>query len=506
VTRRSAPIVPVLALMFVVAAVTAATPHAGAAAPSRSTKAATANAPAARALVDERIASPGVYEMTVVVTTRRESGRLTVTIGSIVRRIQVSHHLAVVRQRVTVRGRDLRIGATGRTTITATWWLLEPAGSTGSSGATGATGVTGASGSAGPRGSTSPGGATGAATVSGPPNPVAVGINVAASAGDFFTSSGVLAAIDASRPAWVRVFLGWNAIEPQQGVYNVAEIQSYQRFFAALPTSTNVDVDVEGTPPWASGGAGSVSAPPVDDGAYADFLRYLVAAFGGRVAAWEIWNEEDNSAWWSGTPAQYVALLKAAYPAVKAADPNATVILGGLTGNDAPYLAELYAAGVQGSFDAVGVHTDTGCNITSPYVHEYNRGTRTINQYFFLGFTSVYATMVANGDAAKPIYMTELGWSTTSAECETGAWAGQKAAGVDEPTQATYLEQAYHCLAQPQYSYVKVAIWFELVDNGTTTSPIDNFGLLDAALSPKAAFGAFAQESLHGDQLSGPCG
>jgi hypothetical protein len=224
------------------------------------------------------------------------------------------------------------------------------------------------------------------------------------------------------------------------------------------------------------------------------------------VTAWEIWNEEDNSGWWSGTPAQYVSLLKAAYPAVKSADPNATVILGGLTGNDGTYLDQLYAAGAKGSFDVVGVHTDTACNITSPYVFEYNLGTRTINQYFFLGFVSVHAAMVAAGDAGKPIYMTELGWSSTSAECETGHWAGQKAAGVPPQTQAVYLRQAYHCLAQPQFSYVKAAMWFELFNDGTGSAPLDNFGLLDHNYVAKPAFGAFTQESLHGDQLSGPCG
>ena len=116
--------------------------------------------------------------------------------------------------------------------------------------------------------------------------------------------------------------------------------------------------------------------------------------------------------------------------------------------------------------------------------------------------------MVAAGDGAKPIYMTELGWSSTSAECETGAWAGQKArrrrrARRRRPTS----QQAYHCLAQPQYSYVKVAMWFELFDNGHSSGdPLDNFGLLDASLAPKPAFAAFEQESLHGDQLTGPCG
>jgi hypothetical protein len=304
----------------------------------------------------------------------------------------------------------------------------------------------------------------------------------------------------------VRVFIGWDGIEPQQGVYNTAEIQNYQRFFAALPAGTKVDVDVEGTPSWAAGGSADMRTPPVDAADYAGFMNYLVNAFHGRVTAWEIWNEEDSSAWWNGTPAGYAALLKAAYPAVKSADPKATVIVGGLTGNDGAYLSELYAAGARGSFDAVGVHTDTACNIASPYSFEYNLGTRTVNQYFFLGFTSIHAVMVGAGDGAKPVYMTELGWSSTSAECQSGHWAGQKLAGVTEPTQAMYLRQAYHCLAQPQYSYVKAAMWFELFNNGGSSAPLDNFGLLNQNFAPKPAFDAFAQESLHGDQLSGPCG
>ena len=333
-----------------------------------------------------------------------------------------------------------------------------------------------------------------------------VGINVAATSGDLFNSAKVDAAIAASHPAWVRVFIGWNGIEPQQGVYNTAEIQNYQNFFAALPAGTKIDVDVEGTPPWAASGSTDIRTPPVDPADYAAFVNYLVNAFGGRVTAWEIWNEEDSSGWWNGTPAQYVALLQAAYPAIKSADPKATVLVGGLTGNDGAYLSQLYADGAKGSFDAVGVHTDTACNITAPSVFEFDAGTRTVNQYFFLGFTSIHAVMVNAGDGDKPVYMTELGWSSTSAECQTGHWAGQKLAGVTEPTQAVYLSQAYHCLAQPQYSYVKAAMWFELFNNGGTSAPLDNFGLLNQDFSPKPAFDAFAQESLHGDQLSGPCG
>jgi hypothetical protein len=333
-----------------------------------------------------------------------------------------------------------------------------------------------------------------------------VGINVAATSGDYFNSAPVGAAIQSSRPGWVRVFIGWNGIEAQRGVYNTAEIENYQRFFASLPAGTKIDVDVEGTPAWAAGGSGDLRSAPAVVGDYAAFVNYLVNAFHGRVTAWEIWNEEDSPTWWGGTPAQYVTLLKAAYAAVKSADPRATVIVGGLTGNDGAYLSQLYAAGARGFFDAVGVHTDTGCNITSPTVFEYNRGTHIVNQYFFLGFISIHAVMVNAGDGAKPVYMTELGWSSTTTECTTGAWAGKKLAGVTQQTQATYLQQAYHCLAQPQYSYVKAAMWFELFNGDSSPAPLDNFGLLNHDYSPKPAFTAFQQESLHGDRLSGPCG
>ncbi len=328
-----------------------------------------------------------------------------------------------------------------------------------------------------------------------------VGVNVISNTA--MTSPKVIDLLRASRPAWVRVFLQWSDVEPAQGQYALNWIQLYQHFFASLPAATQVDVDVVGAPAWANGGSTSIAAPPLDPSAYAGFVNYLVNAFGGRVAAWEIWNEESSSSWWSGTPAQYAALLKATYPAVKSADPSATVIVGA---NSAAFLSALYAAGAEGSFDAVAVHTDTACDIASPYVYEYNQDTTTINQFFFLGFTGVHALMAANGDGAKPIYMTELGWSSTNAECTTGEWAGKKAAGVSEQTQATYLEQAYHCVDQPQYSYVKAAMWFDIANDGTDSAPLDNYGLLNADYSPKPAFAAWQSESLNGDQLSGPCG
>ena len=127
--------------------------------------------------------------------------------------------------------------------------------------------------------------------------------------------------------------------------------------------------------------------------------------------------------------------MKAAYPAIKSAEPSATVVLGGLTGNDYEFLSQLYADGAKGSFDAVAVHTDTICDVESPY--EILRNGQTdprINRWSFLGYRTVHEVMLAHGDGS-PIWMTELGWSTDTSVCNSGAWAGQKPAGVSPQQQ-----------------------------------------------------------------------
>jgi hypothetical protein len=106
--------------------------------------------------------------------------------------------------------------------------------------------------------------------------------------------------------------------------------------------------------------------------------------------------------------------------------------------------------------------------------------------------------MLANGDD-KPIWMTETSWRTTSATCSEGAWAGKKAEGVTEAQQATYLSQAYHCLAQDPY--VQVALWFPLQDEGGISA-----GLVRANGSHKPSYAAMQAYTSTGDQLTEPCG
>jgi len=235
-----------------------------------------------------------------------------------------------------------------------------------------------------------------------------------------------------------------------------------------------------------TGGAGSMATPAQ----YAAVATDLATALRGKDVAYEVWNEEDDTTFWANgpQPAAYAALLKAAYPAFKAGDPNATVLVGGLVANDFDFVEQLYQNGAQGSFDGVAVHTDTACLTTDPREY-YREPSGRIGRYAFTGYREIHATMLAHGDD-KPIWMSELGWATTSAPCERGGRAGTKAGGVSQAEQADFLTKAYGCLANDPY--VAQAAWFNLHDLQTgSTNDALNLGLITDTFGRKPAFGAF---------------
>jgi hypothetical protein len=297
---------------------------------------------------------------------------------------------------------------------------------------------------------------------------------------------------------WVRVFAPWPDLEPSPGVHSAFWFPRFERVFATLPKGTKVIVDFVDAPSWESGSA-APNAPPANPGDYAAALHYVAQRWSGHVAAYEIWNEEDASAWWAGAPDPdaYTRLLQAAYPAVKSADPAAKVVLGGLTGNDYNFLEGVYQGGGKGYFDAVGVHTDTACDVNSPYFVLRDTDER-LDADSFLGYREVHATELANGDS-KPIWMTEMSWRTTAAECSEGVFSGMKPEGVSEARQASYLSDAYHCLAQNHY--VQLGLWFPIIDEPTVDS-----GLLRTNASRKPAYLAMRSYIQHGDRVRGACG
>jgi Big-like domain-containing protein len=248
---------------------------------------------------------------------------------------------------------------------------------------------------------------------------------------------------------------------------------------------------------------GIVPPPPAEFARFAGgFAREMAKA--GGAAAYEVWNEEDSAEFWAGgaDAKRYTALLKAAHRAIKAGDRHAKVLLGPLTGNNYAFLSRVYAHGGRDSFDGVGVHTDTACLVNPPSVFYRENGV--VGRYTFLGIRSVHHVMAAHGDARKPIWMTELGWTTTTSICARGVWAGLKPSGVGEAAQAANLREAYHCLAG--YPWMAAGLWYTLSDATGFGDELDHYGLERLDGSRKPSWDAFHSVAGQGDTLTGPCG
>jgi polysaccharide biosynthesis protein PslG len=303
---------------------------------------------------------------------------------------------------------------------------------------------------------------------------------------------------------WVRLWGTWEHGEPQPGAYD----QNYvnwlgDRVAAAKARGVKVLVVIARSPGWATGGKPSI-APPDDPARFAAYMAELAKRLPG-VDAWEIWNEEDGAEFWLGgpQPAVYTALLKASYAAIKAVQSHDLVVTGGTIGNDMDFVEQLYAHGAQGSFDAVGVHTDTACLTDGPdVIYRDERGR--VGRYTFTGYREVHAVMRRHGDGAKPIWMTELGWNTQTTapgSCPVGTKKGTKPLGVTEEQQAQNLAQAYRCLAADPF--VTHALWFGLQDIAGSAHAA-GFGLYRGDGSAKPAAAAF--RALDAGIPAAPCG
>jgi hypothetical protein len=172
-------------------------------------------------------------------------------------------------------------------------------------------------------------------------------------------------------------------------------------------------------------------------------------------------------------------MLKAAYPAIKQADPTARVLMGGLSLNDYDFLQQMYDAGAAPYFDVAAVHPYTGS--VDPAQCWTKTGTTRYAKEAFCGIAEVRKTMLANGDPSD-LWLTEFGWSTAPV-----------ANGVTEATQAAYLTKAFNLLAT--YPYVTNAFWYSGRNNywqaDDQTDLEANYGLMKVNFALKPSYAAF---------------
>jgi len=279
---------------------------------------------------------------------------------------------------------------------------------------------------------------------------------------------------------WVRVDAGWNWLEPEQGTFVWGALdQEVQSIEAA---GMHPDLIIDETPSWAvdPAAAGNMWGEPASASAYGTFAGQVAARYGPMgVNTYEIWNEENYQMFWAPAPdpSLYTSMLKDAYTAIKAVEPDSTVISGGLApaaddsaGDIAPieFLQDMYADGAEGSFDALGDHAYSYPAL--PDTYETWSGWSQMDQTS----PSLRSVMAANGDSAKQIWITEIGAPS----------AGDNSVGTTG--QAQDVTQAV--AAAKSTSWIGAEFFYTYED----TSDADNFGLLNADGSAKPAWTALA--------------
>lgn len=161
------------------------------------------------------------------------------------------------------------------------------------------------------------------------------------------------------------------------------------------------------------------------------------------IDTWEIWNEQNNAAYWSSSSwyglfnsgpkaSEYVPYLKAAYQWIHVVQPNAKVLFGGMAANQSywnpwsgnvsrdpvDFLNECYAAGAKGYFDGLAYH---------PYPMDESFALEqepTATQPFIAKIAALTKVMADNNDV-KPIHLTEWGFGLGTDELKAARIAKQ---------------------------------------------------------------------------------
>ena len=306
---------------------------------------------------------------------------------------------------------------------------------------------------------------------------------------------------------WLKQQVEWSQTEPiEKGGFDWRELD---KVVAAVSSAgINLLLSVVRAPNWALGDRSH--GPPGDPLDFRDFMQALAGRYRGHVQAYELWNEANLAREWGYgriDAGEFVELMLAGNEGVKAGDPDALTVGGALTPagdvdipdqqvqavDDLRFLEQIYAYrdGIaREAFDAWGVHPGGFNNAPTQEIgSERGSGWNGHGSFYFQRYTQHRAVMEANGDADKPIWLTEMGWSTANADPAYGFGADNS-----EEDQASFLVDAFQLIRDSAPYITHAFVWnlnFQAV-----VGPQDEkfaFGLLRPDGSPRPAYTALKE-------------
>jgi GH35 family endo-1,4-beta-xylanase len=273
--------------------------------------------------------------------------------------------------------------------------------------------------------------------------------------------------------SWVRWDIDWEEIQPDN-----ADDYRWEATDRVAITAQKNGIQSLGiiayAPDWAEDEdcPDDEKCPPADPAVFARFARTVAARYGDFVSAWEIWNEPNHRDYWYPEPdaGDYARILKAAYPEIKAMDPDAVVVSAGLTdmGNEdgvsispADYVEYMYEAGAKDYFDALALH---------PYTYPgYDYGWPQVS--------AIWKIMDSSGDAGKKIWITEYGAPTGGSGRAVEIGGSDFSYGKDFMTEKSQSSMAESIFAFKASNPARIGniFWYTLCDSSTDKSTTENF-------------------------------
>ncbi len=254
-------------------------------------------------------------------------------------------------------------------------------------------------------------------------------------------------------------------------------------------------VRLSNPPAWsrAAGDEAGSFAPPDNLEDYGDFCDTVARRYRGRIHTYQVWNEPNIYPEWGEaavSPEEYTELLKVCYTRIKAACPECVVLSGALAQtiplgprdlNDFIFLQRMYDAGAGDYFDVLAMQ---GYGLWSGPPDRRMRA-RVLN---FSRPLYLRELMVANGDAHKPIWITEMNWNAPPDDL-----ADKPFGDVSLEQQARYAVEAYR-RAQQEWPWLGVVTtwFFKRATDSEADQAMYYFRLVEPDFSPMPVYDALA--------------
>jgi hypothetical protein len=239
------------------------------------------------------------------------------------------------------------------------------------------------------------------------------------------------------------------------------------------------------------------TATPAELTSYQNWLSTMVTCYKGRFHNYEVWNEPNfhlfwninerttNNAEYAASVGYYISYLKTTYETIKAIDPSATVILGGITqnwiitltdgrtvGSMSRFMEEFNRQGGYRYIDAWAFHPYADYDPARSYSYKNYTGCGTENIKRIDEFKNyIYSQTIPVEHRNKPLWLTEIGWSSTLDEypgntkgsdeaktrCLIDTWEKFRSEGINTPiVYFDYSSDDLSSLRQEGYSLIKV--------------------------------------------------